>query len=355
MVKASQQFESGLSPRKREILRKVIDHYVREVHPVSSQCLAEEVHVSSATVRNELAALEEQGFLLQPHTSGGRIPTDLAYRFLVEELIAQLADTISHRARVSEVYSQLRTEVEALLEGTLDLLTEMTGYVAWISLPLPSALDIKSINFVEVDDREVLVVLVTGAGVIQSRRLKFEIAVKDLGLPRLTEELNNYLRGRSVIEVDYRELKRIIEHNVALPESMLATLSEFFSGLASGSERVVFGNALRLALEPEFTSVDRLSNIMNVLHDRERFVRALHRQLNERSVQTIIGSENADPDLHECSLVLTRYSLPERGEGTVGVIGPTRLFYARTLPWVKAIGEVVAQALKDTAASKVEL
>jgi heat-inducible transcriptional repressor len=353
VAKASQQFESSLSPRKREILRKVIDHYVREVHPVSSQRLAEEVHVSSATVRNELAALEEQGFLLQPHTSGGRIPTDLAYRFLVEELISQLADTISHRARVSEVYSQLRTEVEALLEGTLDLLTEMTGYVAWVSLPLPSALDIKSVNFVEVDDHEVLIVLVTGAGVIQSRRLTFEIAAKDLGLPRLTEELNNYLRGRSVIEVDYRELKRIIEHTVALPESMLATLQEFFSGLASGSERVMFGNALRLALEPEFTSVDRLSNIMNVLQDRERFVRALHRQLNERAVQTIIGSENSDPDLKDCSLVLARYSLPERGEGTVGVIGPTRLFYARTLPWVKAIGEVVAQALKDSA-GKVE-
>jgi len=350
-----QQFEGSLSPRKREILRKVIDHYVREIRPVSSQSLAEEVHVSSATVRNELAALEEQGYLLQPHTSGGRVPTDLAYRFLVEELIGQLADTLSHRARVSEVYSQLSTEVEALLEGTLDLLTEMTGYVAWISMPVSSALDIKSVNFLEVDDYEVLVVLVTGAGAMQSRRLMFEIPARELGLPRLTENLNSYLRGRSVIEVDYQELRKIMVQNVAVPESLLATLQEFFSGLASGSERVLFGNALRLALEPEFTSVDRLSNVMNVLRDRERFVRALHKQLNERAVQTIIGSENADPDLRECSLVLSRYSLPDHGEGTVGVIGPKRLFYARTLPWVKAIGEVVAQALLDSSGDKVEL
>lgn len=355
MGRLPQQYEGSLSPRKREILRKVIDHYVREIRPVSSQRLAEEVRVSSATVRNELAALEEQGYLLQPHTSGGRVPTDLAYRFLVEELVGQLADTLSHRARVSDVYSQLRDEVETLLEGTLDLLTEMTGYVAWISMPVPSALDVKSVNFVEVDDYEALVVLVTGAGAMQSRRLKFEIPVRELGLPQLTENLNAYLRGRSVIDVDYQELRRIMTLNVALPESLLATLQEFFSSLASGSERVLFGNALRLALEPEFTSVDRLSNVMNVLQDRERFVRLLHEQLNERAVQTIIGRENADPDLHECSLVLSRYSLPRHGEGTVGVIGPTRLFYARTLPWVKAIGEVVAQALKDSAPDKVEL
>jgi len=336
-----------LSPRKREILRRIINHYVREVHPISSQILADEIHVSSATVRNELAALEEQGFLLQPHTSGGRVPTDQAYRFLVEELLNQLAGTISHRARVSEVYRQLGHEVEALLEGTLDLLTEMTGYVAWVSLPTPSALDIKSISFVEVEKDEVLVVLVTGAGAMQSRRIKLDLKAEDLRLPQLAEKLNNYLRGRSIIDVNYDELQKITLETVAVPESLLTTLQEFFSGLARTNERVFFGNALRLALEPEFSNVDSLSNVINVLQDRERFIRGLRSQLNERVVQTIIGSENTIEDLHDCSLVLSRYGLPAGSEGTVGVIGPTRLFYNRALPWVKVIGEVVANALQE--------
>lgn len=349
-----QLYSDNLSPRKREILRKVIHHYVREVHPVSSQTLAEEVRVSSATVRNELASLEEQGFLLQPHTSGGRVPTDLAYRFLVEELVMQLADTITQRARVSQVYRELSTEIEALLEGTLDLLTEMTGYVAWVSLPVPSALDIKSISFVEVDTNEVLVVLVTGAGAMQSRRMKFELPVKELELTHLAESLNNHLRGRNVIDVDYDELRRLIEQNVAVPANLLSALQEFFASLAGSGERVMFGNALRLALEPEFTSVDSLSNVMNVLQDRDRFLTMLHEQLTERTVQTIIGSENADTDLHDCSLVLSRYAIPAGGGGTLGVIGPTRLFYGRTLPWVKVIGEVVANTLKEIAEGKAK-
>jgi heat-inducible transcriptional repressor len=230
----------------------------------------------------------------------------------------------------------------------------MTGYVAWVSLPVPSALDIKSISFVEVDTNEVLVVLVTGAGAMQSRRLIFDLPVQELELTGLAESLNNYLRGRSVIEVDYDQLRRLIEHSVGVPASLLGTLQEFFTSLAASGERVMFGNALRLALEPEFTSVDSLSNVMNVLQDRDRFLSMLHEQINERTVQTIIGSENADADLHDCILVLSRYVIPAGGGGTLGVIGPTRLFYGRALPWVKVIGEVVANTLKEIAEGKVE-
>ncbi len=352
MGKLPDKPEGVLSDRKRAILRQVINHYVREVHPVSSKVVAQNISVSSATVRNELMALEEQGYLRQLHTSGGRVPTDRAYRFLVEELIDQLASTITQRARISEVYHELGREVETLIEGTLDILTEMTGYVAWVSLPTPSALVIKSINFVEADDNEVLLVLVTGVGAIQSRRMKFEIPARDLELNRLSEALNNYLRGRSVIEVDYEELKQVFEETAATPDTLVQTMHNFFMDLAGAGDKVIFGNALRLALEPEFSSVDSLSSVMNAIRDRERFIKMLHQQFRDREVQTIIGTENIDTGLHECSLVLSRYTLPETGEGTVGVLGPTRLLYARALPWVKVIGEAVAQALRDAGEDK---
>jgi heat-inducible transcriptional repressor len=335
-----------LSARKRDILQRVINQYVREVHPVSSQSLAEEINLSSATVRNELAALEEQGYLRQLHTSGGRVPTDRAYRLMVEELLDRLGVTLSQRARVSDVYSQLNRETEALLEGTLDLLTEMTGYVAWVSVPTATALDIRSINFVEVDTLEVLAVLVTGAGVMQSRMIRTEVPVKELALGRLTDALNAYLRGRSVLEVDYAKLGEIFQEVVQVPESMLAALRDFFSGLASTGERVLIGNALQLVLQPEFARVESLANVLNTLHDKERFITNLRDQLSSGQLQTIIGHENIDPALQTCSLVLSRYASPQ-GEGTLGVLGPTRLFYERTLSWVKIIGEAVAQTLSD--------
>src|SRR5690606_30640100 len=108
-----------LTQRRRNILRQVISSYVRNVRPVSSSLISEHVKASSATIRNELAALEEMGFLIQPHTSGGRIPTDLAYRYIVEELLADLSQTLADRGRVAEVYSQLSSETESLFEGTL--------------------------------------------------------------------------------------------------------------------------------------------------------------------------------------------------------------------------------------------
>jgi heat-inducible transcriptional repressor len=342
-----------LSARKRDILRRVLDHYIREVHPVSSQAVASGLDLSSATVRNELAALEEQGYLLQPHTSGGRVPTDRAYRFLVEELVQHLSDTIAQRSRVSEVYRQLGTEAEALLEGTLDILTEATGYVAWVSVPAPSALHIKSINFVEVDKNELLIVLVTGAGALQSRLMTVDTPVKDLNPGQLTEALNNYLRGLSVLEVDYAELRRIFSATLKAPEHLLGTIEEFFASLTGRGEKVMFSNALQLVLQPEFARADRLAGVNRALEDKDAFAATLREQFTPDRIQTIIGSENTNPLLQECSLVLSRYAVPgTTQEGTVGVIGPTRLLYARTLPWVKAIGEAVAQALTDLAVGR---
>ncbi len=340
-----------LTARKRDILRRVIDTYVREVHPVSSQLLADEVNLSSATVRNELASLEEQGYLKQLHTSGGRVPTDRAYRFLVEELVGKLSGTLSQRARVSEVYQQLNRETEALLEGTLDLLTEMTGYVAWVSVPTPSALDLRSINFVEVDSHDMLAVLVTGAGVMQSRMIHTEIPVKELALGRLTDAINSYIRGRQVLEVDYAELRQIFEEVVSVPESLMKAMQDFFGSLAGHNERVFFGNALQLVLQPEFTRVENLASVLTALQDKERFIASLRERLDERQIQTIIGQENFDPALSQCSLVLSRYHTPG-GEGTLGVLGPTRQFYERTLSWVKVIGETVAQSLSGMGENK---
>ena len=295
-----------LTDRRRRILREVISLYVRNVHPVSSQLISEQIQASSATIRNELAALEELGFLMQPHTSGGRIPTDQAYRFLVEELLADLSETLADRGRVADVYSQLSSETETLFEGTLDLLTEMTGYVAWVSLPRPSTLEIRSLNFVEVGDFELLAVLVTASGVMQSRKITVPVRLPQLNLARLSEALTNYLRHRSIIEVDYQEMRNIFIHTVDLPEGLYDAVSSFIESMSVSGERVLFSNALKLVVQPEFSRSENLNNVISVLQDRERFIRNLRSKLNSRSVQTIIGTENTDSDLHQCSLVLSR-------------------------------------------------
>jgi heat-inducible transcriptional repressor len=336
-----------LSARKRAILRSVIDHYVSEVRPVSSQAVAEGLGFSSATARNELSALEEQGFLRQLHTSGGRVPTDMAYRFFVEEMLNHLSHSLEQRTRVQSVYRQIGREIETLLEGTVDLLSSMTGQVAWVSLPETSALNVKSINFVEVDQTHVLIVLVTGDGSLQSRMATVELPVAQLETGRLAELLNNYLRGRSILEVDYSELQSILRQATDVPESMIRSISEFFSSLSGKRERVVFGNALRLVLEPEFTGRESINRVLSGIENKEAFVQVLRRQLTGEAMDTIIGSENSDSRLHECSLIVSRLDLGGGRDGTLGVLGPTRQHYDRTMSWVKLVGEAVARTVEE--------
>lgn len=336
-----------LSERKRAILRSVIDHYVAEVRPVSSQSVAEGLGFSSATARNELAALEEQGYLRQLHTSGGRVPTEQAYRFFVDELVTHLSHSLEQRARVQRVYSQIGREIETLLEGTIELLSTMTGYLAWVSLPETSPLSVKSINFVEVDASHMLIVLVTGDGALQSRMIEVGLPVAQLETGRLAEMLNRYLRGRSLLEVDYDEVRRVIREALDLPESMIRSISEFFSGLAGQRERILFGNALRLVLEPEFSNRESINRVLSGIENKDSFVASLRRQLTGDALDTIIGSENQDSRLHECSLVVSRLSLGDGREGTLGVLGPTRQHYDRTMSWVKLVGEAVAGAVAE--------
>ncbi|MCH7472393.1 heat-inducible transcription repressor HrcA [bacterium] len=347
MLERSRQAGGALSERKRQVLRDLVQRYVREVRPVSSQMIASGIDLSSATVRNELAGLEEQGFLRKLHRSGGRVPTDLAYRFIVEELAARLSDVLEERRRIEQAYRQLGTETEALIEGTLDMLASMTGIVAWVSMPAPSALEIRSLSFVEVDTHGLLLVLVTGGGVIQSRLASTEVPVKELAVGRLAEALNNYLRNRSILEVDYGSVRRIFHEILDVPQSLCTTLEEFFSSLAGTGDRVFFSNALRLILQPEFAKVEDLAGVLSALQDKDRFIRLLRQQFDDREVQTIIGTENKDANLHECSLVLSRYAVPGGGEGTVGVLGPTRQHYERTLSWVKVMAGAVSKALRE--------
>lgn len=341
------QASGRLSERKRAILRSVIDHYVAEVRPVSSQSVSEGLGFSSATARNELAALEEQGYLRQLHTSGGRVPTEQAYRFFVDELLSHLSHSLDQRARVEQVYSQIGREIETLLEGTVELLSNMTGYVAWVSLPESSPLSVKSINFVEADATHVLIVLVTGDGALQSRMAEVGVPVAQLETGRLAEMLNRYLRGRSILDVDYAELQRILREALDLPESMIRSISEFFSGLAEQRERILFGNALRLVLEPEFSSRESINRVLSGIENKDSFVASMRRQLTGEALGTIIGSENLDCRLHECSLVVSRIGLGSGLVGTLGVLGPTRQHYDRTMSWVKLVGEAVASAVDE--------
>lgn len=347
-------FAEGLTQRKRDILRRVIDHFVREIHPVSSRLVAEEVNLSSATVRNELAALEELGYLKQPHTSGGRVPTDLAYRFLVEELVQKLGATMEQRARVAGVYRQLSNETESLLEGTLDLLTQMTGFVAWVSVPGAPALSIRSVSFVEVEQEDLLIVLVADNGTMQSKLVHTGVPVAELSLGLLAERLNNYLRGRSLAEVDYAELRSVFLDFVDFPQELSRAIQDFFASMAAGKDRLLFNNALQLVLQPEFADTQSLTPVVAAVDDRERFIKMLRTQLNDRQLQTIIGTENLDPALHEVSLIFSKFTTADEDQGTLGVLGPTRQLYSRTLPWVRLIGEAVAQVYREMARRELE-
>jgi transcriptional regulator of heat shock response len=180
------------------------------------------------------------------------------------------------------------------------------------------------------------------------------VPVHELSLGQLTERLNNFLRGKGLTDVNYEELRSVFLEFVNFPQDLATTIQDFFASMASGKDRLQFSSALQLVLQPEFADTHALSPVVAAVDNRDRFISMLRTQLNDRQVQTIIGSENLDPALHEVSLVFSKFGAGSDQQGTLGVLGPTRQLYSRTLPWVRLVGEAVAQVYRELSRRELE-
>jgi len=331
-----------LNERRQRILSLVAEEYLRLGKPVGSKAISErgEIAWSASTVRNELAALERDGYLTHPHTSAGRVPTDRGLRFYADSLLATVPASSGTAAEPLDV-GRMRREVEDAMRETTHALSQVTDLLAVATAPPASAARVHRVEVLQLQPTVAMVVVIASNGAVAKRVFSFDQRLDSGLLEWASSYLNERLGGLALGARMTGD--RLSDPELSHTESgFLAEIGAAFTDLErrAGDDLYVDG-AARLLSEEHAPDLPEVESLMGVLEGRANLLRVLRSALDERSVFVWIGEENPAPELRHVSVVGANYGLGYRNLGTVGVVGPTRMDYATAIASVReAAGEL---------------
>ena len=335
-----------LDARKAAILEAVVTEYIGTAQPVGSHHVAEAagINVSSATIRSEMVALERDGYLAQPHTSAGRIPTDKGYRFFVDQLAEPGALGPAQRQKVSRFFDQVHGEMEQMLERTSGLLSELTSYASVVLAPGHESAPVRSLQLVGLGPRLALLVVVLADGAVEKRTLDLSEEVPDEVLGTAAAHLLSVVGGRPLGQADPPAPTGdpVVDRVAALATAALGDLS------AVEGDRVFVGGSSRLAAA--FDAVETVRSVLSIL-EQQLVVVSLLRDVLERGLSVAIGVEHGYEPLASCAVVVAPVSVDGHDAGAVGLLGPTRMNYPQALAAAHVVGERLGERLGEVSGS----
>ena len=338
-----------MAPRAHEILRTVITHYILTGEPVGSKTISRMSHegLSPATIRNVMSDLEEMGYLAQPHTSAGRVPTDKGYRYYVDTILPSASPAARDRAVIDRAMRSVGGETTEAIEAVPRLLSRLTSQVAYLLTPPASDAVLKHIEFVRLHPRRVLVVFVDHHEVVSHRLLDTEEDFDIAELERAGRYLVAEFGGKSLGEIR-RALVALMAEEKARFDTLLrsaVTLGTQYLDAEAGERRLVVEGTANIMKHPELADLETLKSLFATFEEKHRLVKLLDRYLDSASTRVVIGSEAADLALGRLSFVASPYRLGDGGTGYVGIMGPTRMEYERAVALVEYISRLFSSLL----------
>ncbi len=336
-----------LNDRRKLVLKALVEEYIESGQPVGSKSIVEKfgLDCSSATVRNELGALEESGYVYQPHVSSGRIPTDAGYRSFVDGLLesGEPLPTIDAE-QMQRRYLEIADEVDGLMHQTSTVLTHLTHYVAVVLAPTISLSRIRRIDLLSMGLRRALVVLITATGQVVNRHIELADDTSPERVAEVERAVNASLAGKHAADV--RPLYEALESSASGDSVVATVMSQIIECLEEADrDRLHHGGVPELLELPEFADSTRLRPVLGLLEDGLAMLDTLSEVMRASGVTVRIGSENTRSELGEMSLVATNYGSRD-ADGIIGVIGPTRMDYQRTIAAVRYVADSLNEALK---------
>lgn len=336
-----------MDDRKQKILEALILDYIATGDPVGSRTIARKynVGVSSATIRNEMADLEELGLIEQPHTSAGRVPSQSGYRYYVDCLmeLRPLADSM--KKYIQDTLADRIKETEALIQLTSKLLSQLTNYTAIVMAPNFGKNTLRHVQLLPLENNKVVLVIVLDNGHVEHRTLDMPFPLAEKDFQHLSYLLNGHLRGLSLEqwkagiiqdicnELDYQ--KRFLNEVFELVENVMSVEYE---------SKVYLGGALNILNQPEFRDVEKVKQILELLEE-ERILKEVLGIGHELGISVKIGTENPYEGMKNCSLITATYELGGKTIGTLGVLGPTRMEYSKSVSILEFFTNVLADTL----------
>jgi heat-inducible transcriptional repressor len=341
-----------LDRRERDILRALVQDYIHTGEPVASQPLLarHELECSPATIRSVMSDLEALGFLEKPHASSGRIPTEKGYRLYVDTLLKVRPPSSAERDRIERL-AQGAADVASLLEGTADLLHALSHHAGVVTTPAPKVDPVRQLEFVRLRENRVLAVFVSQAGLVTNKLVQLEFPMEPSELERaanyLTEKLHAAAQTEELAAIRERILADMREDQSALHDLLqkALALAEQTFAIAQAGEKVLVDGEESFLDAPEFANVHKARALLRGFAEKDRILRVLDRVLTAQEVQIFIGAESEFAPVADVSVVAAPYGRGDRVLGTLAVVGPTRMNYARVIPLVDLTARQLSRAL----------
>ncbi|HEX76133.1 MAG TPA: heat-inducible transcription repressor HrcA [Dehalococcoidia bacterium] len=330
----------GLIARREAILKIIVGEYIATAVPVASETIfrSYRLGVSPATIRNDMAYLEEEGYITRPYTSAGSVPLDKGYRYYVESLAGDIKLSVDEQHHIRNLFYEVEEEFERWLKLGAVLVSRIVRNAALVTFPKASQCRFKHLELVSVHEFLTLLVLVLSEAILKRQLLSFDEPVTQEQLTGLASKLNVIYSGLTGSEISARKLELSAEE-----ERVTEAVVDIMAAEDEMEYDEPYLEGLRLMLgQPEFVEKDRMLGIMELMEAKDWLRPVLFQRSGGEGVQVVIGEENQDEALRDLSLVFSRYGIPHKVGGTIVVIGPTRMDYRRAISAVGCVSEVLS-------------
>lgn len=322
-----------LDERKLKILQAIIRNYLETGEPVGSRTISKftDLNLSSATIRNEMADLEEMGYIIQPHTSAGRIPSDKGYRLYVDTL---LEDKVHEVENMKELLIQKADKIDLLLKQVAKLLAVNTNYATLVTKPLRRSKKVKFIQLTEVDESQLLAVIVIEGNIVKNKIINLNDVLDKEIILKLNIVFNTFLQGLDLAEINMSLIQKMKEQAGNYNQLVSDILDSIAEAISEEEEVEIYtSGATNILKYPELSDVDKVMNLIDTFEEKERLQEIVNEKLDSSStgIQVYIGNETPVEAMKDCSVVTATYEIEEGVYGKIGIIGPKRMDYEKVV------------------------
>jgi len=335
-----------LSERQRMILNAIVDDYIRYAEPIGSRSISKrgDVGFSPATIRNEMSDLEELGFLEQPHTSAGRIPSNKGYRYYVDHLVNHGTLSGHELSVMKQFFAEKLTEVEQVIQQVATILSSLTNYTSIVLGPEVFTTTLKHLQIVPLDTRKAVAIIVTSTGHVENKTFSLPEGVPMVEIEKIVAILNAKLLNVPMSQLRaklYSEIGSELNRYVDGYEELLHAIEKVL--VTDEQDRIFLGGATNMLIQPEFKDVDKVKNILDLLDEKPNLMQLFNAL--PAGIQVRIGNENSVEAINHCSLITASYTMDGDNLGTIAILGPTRMEYSKVIRLLDYLSRDLTRAL----------
>ncbi|HOP57570.1 MAG TPA: heat-inducible transcriptional repressor HrcA [Bacillota bacterium] len=335
-----------LTERQETILKLIVDEYVKTAEPVGSKALSFKMEISSATIRNEMSALEDAGYLEKTHTSSGRIPSEQGYRYYIEKIIRNIDEESDGYFEFEKLFENKEIEREELIKEAIDLLSQVTNCTAISLGPEAYYSKVKKVQMIPLKETQALILVVTNFGHVESKQITISENMEVAEMVKVIDLLNEMLVNTPIsqvseklhYEIQHSQIKELLKYRESIVDSFIEAFSKF------AQTRYYLTGQSNMLYQPEFNDIQKLRKFIETVENNDIFKLV---ETDSDGVSVKIGTENQVTSMKDCTVVSSTYDTIDGEKGTISVVGPTRMDYRKVIPLLKYIAKNIAKLYEE--------